>query len=158
MMSFVSQVLTKTKNFPLNQNFTCAKYGIYVMAFVICHQSVDQIVNNFSTRWASRKGTWNKPDNRDDSKQMVSSQLYTVFCGTISKPPIYEAYTVTFVEHSPVLTLWIAMKRNGFKLIAQINIQSMILPCGKQFLYLFALFIDFSHSVLPNCLTFFTTQ
>jgi len=34
----VSQLLTKTKAFKLNQSLTCADFGIYVATCVICHE------------------------------------------------------------------------------------------------------------------------
>jgi len=38
MASHVSQIISKTKTFPLNQNLTCADYGIYVATCVLCHE------------------------------------------------------------------------------------------------------------------------
>ena len=37
-MPSVSQIMSKTKIFPLNQNLTCAKYGICAVTCVICHE------------------------------------------------------------------------------------------------------------------------
>jgi len=33
-----SQIMRKTKTFPLDQNLTCADYGIYVVTYVLCHE------------------------------------------------------------------------------------------------------------------------
>ena len=49
----VSQLLTKTKTFKLNQSLTWADFGIYVVTCVICHeQYVGQTSNKFSKRWS----------------------------------------------------------------------------------------------------------
>ena len=46
MAPCVSQIMTKTKTFPLDQNLTCANYVSYVATCVICHQlHVGQIVD-----------------------------------------------------------------------------------------------------------------
>ena len=52
MVPNVSQMLTKTTTFKLNQSLTCADFGIYVATCVICHeQYVGQTSNKFSKRW-----------------------------------------------------------------------------------------------------------
>jgi len=58
-----------------------------------------------------------------------------VFRGIINKPPIYETFTVTFMEQpvlTPVDTCEVKCLGNRN---AHINIQSMILPRVKQLLY-----------------------
>ena len=62
MVPNVSQLLTKTKTFKLNQTLTCADFGIYVATCVICHeQYVGQTSNKFSKRWsAHRSNSTNK--------------------------------------------------------------------------------------------------
>ena len=47
-----------------------------------------------------RDGHCNTPNRKDDKGEMVLSQHYSVFHGNVNKPPIHEAYTVTFVEQS----------------------------------------------------------
>jgi len=62
---------------------------------------------------------------------MALLQHYSVFYGIINKTPLYEAFTVTFVEN-PVLTLWKPMKINALRnLTHKFNVQSMILRCLK---------------------------
>jgi len=34
----VSQIKSKTKTFPLNQNLTCANYGIYIATCLLCDE------------------------------------------------------------------------------------------------------------------------
>jgi len=119
MAPHVSQVPTENKTFPLNQSLTYAKCGIDVATCVISNQRhVDLIVNKFSTIWLSHQGTWNKPDINDDSGQMALLRYYSIFHGIINKPPIFEAYTATFVKQisldSLCLSLWIPVKTNGF--------------------------------------------
>jgi len=102
MVPNVSQLLTKTKTFKLNQSLTCADFGIYVATSVICHeQYVGQTSNKFFKRWSAHRSTWNKQDYKTDSvkDQMALSRHYSEKHGTISKPPLHEAYSVTFVEH-----------------------------------------------------------
>ena len=61
MLSNVSQLLTKTKTFKLNQSLTCADFGIYVTTCVVCHeQYVGQTSNKFSKRWSAHRSNWNK--------------------------------------------------------------------------------------------------
>jgi len=51
MVPNVSQLLTKTKTFKLNQSLACADFGIYVATCVICHEqyvgqtNIDCIIN-----------------------------------------------------------------------------------------------------------------
>ena len=99
MVPNVSQLLTKTKTSKLNQSLTCADFGIYVATCVICHeQYVGQTSNKFSERWSAHRNNWNKQDCTTDSDQMALSRHYSENHGTINKPPLHEAYTVTFVE------------------------------------------------------------
>ena len=101
MVPNVSQLLTKTKTFKLNQSLTCANFGIYVATCVICHeQYFGQTSNKFSNRWSAHRSNWNKQDCKTDSdkNQMALSRHYSDNHGTINKPPLHEAYTVTFVE------------------------------------------------------------
>ena len=101
MVPTVSQLLTKTKTFKLNQSLTCADFGIYVAICVICHeQYIGQTSNKFSQRWSAHRSNWNKQDCKTDSDkdQMALSRHYSENHGTINKPPLHEAYTVTFVE------------------------------------------------------------
>jgi len=97
----VSQLLTKTKTFKLNQSLTWADFGIYVVTCVICHeQYVGQTSNKFSKRWSGHCSNWNKQDCKTDSDkdQMALLRHYSENHGTINKPPLHEAYTVPFVE------------------------------------------------------------
>jgi len=132
MVPNVSQLLTKTKTFKLNQSLTCADFGIYVATCVICHeQYVGQTSNKFSKRWTAHRSNWNKQDCKTDSDkdQMALSRHYSENHGTINKPPLHEAYTVTFVEQPSCVTLWISENKWYHLIDAQINIQNMILPC-----------------------------
>jgi len=51
--------------------------------------------------------------------------------GTINKPPLHEAYTVTFVEQPSCHSLDICENTWYHLIDAQINIQNMILPHAK---------------------------
>ena len=63
MVPNVSQLLTKTTTFKLNQSLTCADFDIYVATCVICHaQYVGQTSNKFSKRWSAHRSNWNKQD------------------------------------------------------------------------------------------------
>jgi len=67
-----TNVLTKNKTFPLNNNLAFANYGTYVATCVICNrQYVGQSVKKFSTRRSSHWSTWNKPDNSGGSRPGV---------------------------------------------------------------------------------------
>ena len=101
MVPNVSQLLTKTKTFKLNQSLTCADFGMYVAACVICHeQYVGQTSNKFSKRWSAHRSNQNKQDCKTDSDkdQIALSRHYSENHGTINKPPLHEAYAVAFVE------------------------------------------------------------
>ena len=117
MVPNVSQLLTETKTFKLNQSLTCADFGIYVATCVICHeQCVGQTNNKFSKRCSAHRSNWNKQDCKTDSDQdqMALSLHYSENHGTINKPPLHEAYSVTFVEQPSYHSLDIlSMKING---------------------------------------------
>ena len=134
MVPNVSQLLTKTKTFKLNQSLTCADFGIYVAICMMCHeQYVDQICNKFSKRWSAHRSNWNKQDCKTDSgkDQMALSQHYSKKHGTINKPHLHEAYTFTFVEQPRCHSLDICENKWYHLIDAQINIQNMILPHVK---------------------------
>jgi len=57
--------------------------------------------------------TWNTPNKRDDSDHMASLRHSRVFHGTTDKPPIYEFYSVAFVEQ-PSLTIRTRVKINSW--------------------------------------------
>jgi len=128
----VPQIMTKNRTFLPNQNLTCANYSIYVATCVICQrQYVGHMVNKFSKRWSSHRGTWNKPDKKKMTAAN-SSHRGTINCSTASqKPPICEAYTVTFVEQTSFHSIDTCEDKWLNKLNARINIQSMILACVK---------------------------
>ena len=128
----VSQIMGKNKTFPLNQKLTCANHGIYVATCAICHeQYVGQTKNKFSMRWSSHHSKWNRPNCEFDENNKDKVALLRHFSeshGNISKPPIHEAYTVTFVEETNSLSLDFFEDKCYHKLNAQINIQNMIFP------------------------------
>jgi len=135
MVPCVSQVMSKTKTFPLNQNLTCANYGIDAATCVICHkQYVGQTKNKFSKRWSSHgshRSNWNRPNceiDKNDKDKVALSWHYSVFHGNVNKPSIHEAYTVTFVEQPNFHSLSIFEDKWYHKPDAQVNIQNMILP------------------------------
>ena len=101
MVPNVSQLLTKTKTFKLNQSLTCADFGIYVATCVICHeQYVGQTSNKISKRWSAHCSNWNEQDCKtdNDKDQMALWRHYSENHCTINKPPLHEAYTITFVK------------------------------------------------------------
>ena len=132
MMPCVSQIMGKNKTFPLNQTLTCTNHGIYVTTCVICHeQYVGQTKNKFSMRWSSHRGNWNRPNCEFDENNKDKVALLRHFSeshGDVSKPPIHEAYTVTFVEEPNSPSSDFCEDKWYHKLDAQINIQNMILP------------------------------
>jgi len=131
MVPNVSQLLTKTKTFKLNQSLTCADFGIYVATCVICHeQYVGQTSNKFSKRWSAHGSNWNKQDCKTDSDkdQMALSRHYSENHDTVNKPPLHEAHTVTFVEQSSCHSLDICQNKWHHLIDAQISIEKMILP------------------------------
>jgi len=60
------------------------------------------------------------------------SRLFSEFHGNVNKPPIHEAYIVTFVEEPNSLSLDFCEDKWYHKRNAQINIQNMILPRIRQ--------------------------
>ena len=126
--------LTNARTFKLNQSLTCADFGIYVATCVICHeQHAGQTSKKFSKRWSAHRSNWNKQDCKTDSgkDQMALSRHYSENHGTINKPPLHEAYTVTFVEQPSCHSLDICENKWYNLIDAQINIQNMILPHVK---------------------------
>jgi len=78
MVPNVSQLLTKTKTFKLNQTLTCADFGIYVATCMICHeQYVGQTSNKFSKGWSAHRSNWNKQEGKTDSdKDQMAATLF----------------------------------------------------------------------------------
>ena len=127
MVPRVSQIMSKTKTFPLNQNLTCANYGIYVATCVLCHeQYVGQTKNKFSKSWSAHHTNWNR--SNDKNEEVALSRQHALFHGNVNKPPIHEAYIVFFVEQPNFHSLNICKDKWYNQLDAQINIHSMILP------------------------------
>jgi len=100
MVPRVSQIMSKTKTFPLNHNLTCADYGIYVATCVPCHeQHVGQTKNKISKRWLAQRSNWNRPNCKNDRNEEVALlPYYVLFHGNINKPATCEVYIATFVE------------------------------------------------------------
>ena len=101
---------------------------------MICHeQYVGQTSNKFSKRYSAHRSNWNKQDCKTDSDkdQMALSRQYSENQATINKPPLHEAYTVTFVEQPSCHSLDICENKWYDLIYAQINIQNMILPHVK---------------------------
>jgi len=67
-------------------------------------------------------------NNQEDLKQKI---CYSENHGTINKPPLHEAYTVTFIEQPSCHSLDICENKWYHLIDAQINIQNMILPHVK---------------------------
>ena len=115
MVPNVSQLLTKTKTFKLNQSLTSADFGIYVATCVICHeQYVGQTSNKFSKRLSAHRSNWNKQDCKTDREkdQMALSRHYSENHGTIKKH-LCTKHTPLLLSNSQVVTLWISVKING---------------------------------------------
>ena len=130
----VSQLLIKTKIFKLSQSLTCADFGCYVATCVLCHeQYVGQTSNKFSKRWSPHRSNWNKQDCKTDSDkdQMALLRHYLENHGNINKPPLYEAYTVTFVDQPSCHSLDFCENKWYHVIDAQTDIQNMILPHVK---------------------------
>ena len=105
MVPNVSQLLTKTKTFKLNQSLTCADFGIYVATCVICReQNVGQTSNKFSKRWSAYRSNWNKQYCKTDSDkdQMALSRHYK-----------QATSAQLFLSNNQVVTHWISVKING---------------------------------------------
>jgi len=84
----IPQNKAKNKTFPLNQNLTCANYGIYVATCVMCchvGQTANKLVKKLSlgTNLIYEGDTW---------------RHYTLLHRIVNEPPIHDSYTVTFVE------------------------------------------------------------
>ena len=113
MVPNVSQLLTKTKTFGLNQSLTCADFGIYVATCVTCQeQYVGQTSNKFSKRWSAHRSDWNKQDYKTDSDQMSLLRQYSENHGTI-KSHLCTKHTPSLLSNNQVVTLWISAKING---------------------------------------------
>jgi len=97
------------QTFPFKQNLTCAKYGVYVAICVICHEQYGgQTKNKFSKRWSSHSNSWNRLNcdiDENNKDEVALSRHFSEFHGNVNKPPIHEAYSVTFVEQSNSLSL-----------------------------------------------------
>ena len=131
MVPNVSQLLTKTKTFKLNQSLTCTDFGIYVATCVICHeQYVGQTSKKFSKRWSAHRSNWNKQDCQTDSDK-DQTWHYSENHSTINNPPLHKACTVTFVEQPSCHSLDICENKWYHLIDAQINIQNMILSHVK---------------------------
>ena len=75
-----------------------------------------KLATNFPKDGQRNRRNWNKQDCKTDSDkdQMALSRHYSENHGTINKPPLHEAYSVTFVEQPSYHSLDIlSMKING---------------------------------------------
>jgi len=91
----------------------------------------EQFICIFSMRWSSHRSNWNRPNCEFDENNKDKVALVRHFSeshGNVNKPPIHEAYTVTFVEEPNSLSLDFCEDKWYHRLDAQINIQNMILP------------------------------
>jgi len=66
--------------------------------------------------------------DENNKDKMALSRHFSESHGNVNKPPIHEAYTVTFVEEPNSLSLDFCEDKWYHKLNAQINIKNMILP------------------------------
>jgi len=84
-------------------------------------------------RWSAHRSNWNKQYCKTDraKDQMALSRHYSENHGIINKPPLHQAYTVTFVEQPSCHSLDICENKWYHLIDAQINIQNMILPHVK---------------------------
>jgi len=89
-----------------------------------------QTKNKFSTRWSSHHSNWNRPncDIDENNKDVALLRYFPEFHGNVNKPPIHEAYIVTFSAEPKSLSLVFCEDKWYRKLNAQINVQNMILP------------------------------
>ena len=116
------------------------------------------VIHKISQWWSVRRDTWSHPDNKHGSDQMVLSQHYLMFYGIINKTPIYEAYTVTFVQQFGFNTL----DTSDDKWLSNLTLKFLF---KLWFCFLWnnswtALHCSlvYYHSPLPACLTCFTTR
>jgi len=107
----------------------CAAGHMLHWHYILWHVFLNQTSNKFSKRWSAHHSNWNKQDCKTDSDkdQMTLSRHYSENHGTINKPPLHEAYTVTFVEQPSCHSLDICENKWYHLIDAQINIQNMIL-------------------------------
>ena len=114
---------------------------------MICHeQYVGQTNNKFSVSWSLHHSNWKKQVCKTDYDQIALFRHYWKGHGTINKPPLHEAYTVTFVEQPSFHCLNICENKWYHQLDKQINIQNMIFPCEV----ILAVFCVFSDTVWPS--------
>ena len=79
--------------------------------------------------WSAHRSNWYRPNCRNDKNEEVAlSWHYVLFHGNVNKPPIHEAYIVTYVEQLNFHSLNICEDKWYNQLDAQIKIHSMILP------------------------------
>jgi len=80
--------------------------------------------------WSAHRSNWNKQDCKTDSDkdQLALSRHFSENHAIINKPPLHEAYNVTFVEQPSCHSLDICENKWCYPTDAQINIQNMILP------------------------------
>jgi len=135
MVPCISQIMGKNKTFPLNQKLSCTNHGIYVATCVICHeQYVGQTKNKFCTRLSSHRSNLNRLNcelDENNKDKVALLRHFSEFHSDVNRPPIHDAYTVTFVEEPNSLSLDICEDKWYHKLNAQINIQNMTLPRGR---------------------------
>jgi len=128
----VSQVTTKNKTFPLNQNLTCATRGIYLGTCVIClEQYVAKLINKFSAKWAMPRSNLDKPDCKVDNNQTALLRHYSESHCIATKSPLYEANTITYKEQTGFHSRDTCEDKCCHKLYAKNNIQNMMLTHVK---------------------------
>ena len=130
MVPCVSQIMGKNKTFPLNQKLTCANHGIYVATCA---------TNNISGKPRTnfpRDGHHTAVIRTDPIAKLMKIKktkrpcrgTFQIPMANVNKPPIREAYIVTFVEEPNSLSLDFCEDKWYHKLNAQITIQNTILP------------------------------
>jgi len=87
-------------------------------------------------RRSSHRSDWNRPNSETDENtqdKVGLSRNFSESHGNVNKPPMHEAYTVTFVEQPNSFSLDFCENKLYHKLNVQINIQNMILPRLRYF-------------------------
>jgi len=75
----------------------CENYNVYVVTCVACHQQYCMLAKQY--RIFLREGQRAEVLGINQIIGITAAKWsYSVFHGIINKPPIYESYSVTFVE------------------------------------------------------------
>ena len=98
MVPFTHKIVSsRGRTFSLEQNLTCADYGVYTTTCKLCsEQYVGQTVNKFSKRWTTHRSQW-KANTQQKNDNAALRLHFANFHQDQINPQLSECYEITYV-------------------------------------------------------------